>query len=144
MNRLAYGRAVELFAGIRRFASACAKEGMSAESWELMDSRDEDVMEPSNTAYIGQNVINSTTDVVLMGFVCGSWFLARRSAKGYGHGFPPPLRGNQGRELWGLPNLNAKDPGARRLGQQDGPVGRQPGEPALRAQRGLHLGEPRS
>ena len=28
---------------------------------------------------------------------------------GYGHGWPPPLRGDSGRDLWGVPGLNPKD-----------------------------------
>ena len=35
--------------------------------------------------------------------------LARRNPHGYGHGWPPPLRGDSGRDLWGLPGLNPKD-----------------------------------
>ena len=112
-----WGRAIELFAGVRRFASACAAAGMQAESWELKDNPCEDVMDKENTKYLKEEIAGGFVTAVLMAFVCGTWSISRRNTSGK-PGFPAPVRGGSGKTLWGLPGLSAKDRDKVQLGNR--------------------------
>jgi len=103
------GRAAELFAGSHRLADALAASGIYTHSYEISDSPDENVMSEPVTKFLYDSIARRSIRFVWIGITCASFSRARRNPHGYGHGWPPPLRGDSGRDLWGLPGLNAKD-----------------------------------
>jgi hypothetical protein len=98
----------ELMAGSRRVATACCKQGVTAYSWEIADNSCEDCLHPKAVASLTDSMERGDVACIWIGLVCASWTRARRNTRGYGHGFPPPLRG-KGSLIWGLPGLSPAD-----------------------------------
>ena len=108
---------LELFAGSCRMARSFAMHGIPAESFEVTRDARENVFSPENTGSIFARMKKGRICLVWSGIACASWSRARRG-RGYGCGFPPPLRGDTPDTIWGLPGLNSKDRWRVKLGNQ--------------------------
>lgn len=99
-------RMVELMAGSRRMASAFARAGVPARSFEIEDDPAEDVMQPHIRKWLCLEVERQRIDTIWMGLPCSSWSRARRNTTGR-PGWPRPLRAAGA--LWGLPVLTQSE-----------------------------------
>jgi hypothetical protein len=109
-------RFIELFAGSCRVSLAVARLGIQSESFEILRSLIEDVTSVENTSSLLNRIQRRRVGCLWAGIACASWSRARRG-KGYGHGFPPPLRDDH-EFIWGLMNLSCKDQDRVKLGNK--------------------------
>jgi len=97
-------------------AKALAKRGVPAESFEISRSLFEDI----TSAQFIRNFttrINTGILAVWIGITCASYSRARRGNPDYS-GWPPPLRSDDSKGIWGLPGLSVKDADRVRLGNR--------------------------
>ena len=86
-------------AGSRRIATALARAGVWAASFELADAPAQDVLAPRNVLWLRDLCQPGRCQCIWIGIVRASWSAARRHVSGK-RGFPPPLRG-KGDLIWG-------------------------------------------
>eukprot|EP00972_Heterocapsa_arctica_P106755 15724089-Heterocapsa_arctica.AAC.1 len=86
-------RFIELFAGSCRVSLALANLGIQSESFEVLRSLIEDVINVENTSSLLTRIQRHRIAGIWAGIACASWS-RKHGGKGYGHGFPPPLHVN--------------------------------------------------
>ena len=96
---------VEVFSGSGRLASAARELGVTAYEYDLNQ-------QGGYKNLLKKNVLKELTDLIMdpfcmgiwFGFPCGTFSSARRNDGG-----PPPLRGINSKDIWGLPHLEGKE-----------------------------------
>lgn len=87
-------------------ASAFARAGIVARSFQIDDDPRDDVLLPATRRWLRWEVESGRLGMIWMVLPCSSWSRARRNTTGR-PGWPRPLRGAGA--VWGLPDLSAKE-----------------------------------
>jgi hypothetical protein len=99
---------LELCAGTCRVSNALSYIGCRAESFEITRNPQENILLEVNRTSLKRRIENGEIGGIFIGITCASFSRARNGKADYS-GWPPPLRGEQPPEIYGLPNLSAAD-----------------------------------
>ena len=96
---------VEVFSGTGRLAAAVRSQGVVAYEFDLTEQGGRKDLLKKNVLSELRSLIESPYCLgVWFGFPCGTFSSARRNDGG-----PPPLRGTNSKDIWGLPHLTGRE-----------------------------------
>ena len=96
---------VEVFSGTGRLAAAVRSQGVVAYEFDLTEQGGRKDLLKKNVLSELRSLIESPYCLgVWFGFPCGTFSSARRNDGG-----PPPLRGTNCKDIWGLPHLTGRE-----------------------------------
>ena len=96
---------VEVFSGTGRLSLALIGQDVQAQAFDIIDGPDSDLLRAAVRRRLYRLIRHPDCLGVWYGFPCGTFSRARRGSAG----MPGALRGEEGRDLYGLPGLSEKD-----------------------------------
>lgn len=96
---------VEVFSGSGRLSLALIGQDIRAVTFDILDGPDGDLLRSCVRRHVYRLLRHKDCIGIWFGYPCGTFSRARRGKAG----MPGALRGEEGRDLYGLPGLNEKD-----------------------------------